>query len=240
MKQITVKQKGILKVPNIDKCSIISGIEVVGKKLYVSKSDHDYNITTIMEYQDYQKQKYKIYRYTGKLGHANGLAYHNKKLVIAPCGYYLSVLDMAQKGKRVQLVSPVRISGVTHYKDDRYIILASHKNERCRFYEIIVKDKIIETNTFVVENVKYPNDFTVTQDIGFHNGNIYMVVCTTNKKKSAVLRIPYQGESGVLKPDLVYLGSENGGEYESVSFTKEGEIVVSSNTAKGDWIYKIC
>lgn len=235
------------RVPDTNRDSNFGGIACNGKTVYCCKTNQAETHTTIHKFSSYKDQTSEKKRFAG-LGHANGMAFWNGHLYIPAWGQKHNVGGIFkvnfEKGTKKRLTGPAA-SCLAHLKDEYFIIRTKTSGSIMTFAVIKMgENSYKKVKEFKVKNPQYKNYHT-NQDIGFHNGKIFIMQTSSNLRGNAILiaKIGSSVESIVAGktyvPYKVWLTATSSNKYEAetMDVDSDGNYLFGMNTPT-DGIYK--
>ena len=217
-----------LKVPNLNGCSNFGGIACNGKNdIYCIKTKQDDTVSTIYVFKD---GKYKGSRkFTGKMGHGNGLTFHDGKVYVATSSNIIQSVDIS-KWTRVSLSAPFSIGGIAHYRDDEFLVRSGSK-----LYILKEDDNVMyKVGSIEIKNPFKENGYSVAQDICYNNGRIYLVYSRLDKKKNCILAYDLKGS---IRGSIFSEESPELFEWETACWVDKKTMLIGANTSTGDFIF---
>ena len=229
-----LSEKQGIPVKNVGECTNFGGLDIVGRKLYTIKTKKTNDVSAISVYQDYEKPKRTSYKFRNCLNHGNDLAYYDGKLYVAPCDAFCGVVD-TKTWSFERLASTEQISGITHYKNKKFIVLSEAWGDTYRLS--IVKtlgNQFIALDSWRVWNPMASKGYTTSQAITYNpdQQEIYAVFTNVDGRSNVILR------SGVFatEPDYCLTSKRSTGglyELEGIAFDNKGIMILGSNLPSG-------
>lgn len=228
-----VKQKKSILVKNVGGCTNFGGLDLNGSKLYTVKTKSNNKLSYISVYKNYKKSTRTNHKYASCMGHANGMAYANGHLYVAPLDKYVEVVSTST-WKHERLYCDVTVCSIAHVAGDQFVIGGGGKDSYHLYLAQPQGNKMVIKKRWQVKNPKAAAGYTVTQDIGYNkqNGCVYLIYTKNNYRSNIILRAKLYAT----EPDVCYTSktsSDGKYEFESIGFTSSGKAVIGMNLPNG-------
>lgn len=207
--------------------------------MYTIKTKKDNLVSTISYHANYKNATRKNHKFTNCLGHGNDLAYYNGNLYVAPCDFYVEVIN-TKTWSHSRLYSERYVSAIAHYGGNKFIICGGSGKDSVNYNYTIVEiqgNRLVPMSSWIVNNPKAAKGFRISQAMTYYKKNkkLYLILSKTDYKSNIILR----SSIGSSTPDYCFTSKTSNKKYEleGIDFNKDGKKIIGSNVAGGDFTF---